>query len=253
MARLILRCKVGCPELKSSYREKGLFSEYRFLLIGFHYIQKLCLSTLNNFIVWALPLYFVLTNVLCLLFALNSYFLPLYISFCYLSQAICSKWVSCSKSRHPKNLLQNISKHLKENHHYRVQLLLTTQPKLNLLKLRSTTEVFCKCSEVSSATSNQNTFYWLLVKFLWRFSVAFFNLALEMSECNLHKFTGYCHKMSINFLFVTDNWLGVSQRLSEWATYTETVSVCSYKIHCLLSLSNSKNWTNVFEFIYYYP
>ena len=102
-------------------------------------------------------------------YLLNSNFLILYICFCFLLQVMCSKWVSCSKSSHPKKLLQKISKNSKENLHYRVQLLVAMQSKLNLLKLRSTTEVLCKSSEVTSAT-NQNTFYQLHLKFLWTFS-----------------------------------------------------------------------------------
>ena len=107
------------------------FSEYPFLLIGFYYIQQFCLSTLNNFIFILIKCYFflyrltlttVFSSYYCAVSSLpNSYFVTLYILLCYLSQVICCKWVSCSKSSDPIKLLQKISENSKENLHYRIQ------------------------------------------------------------------------------------------------------------------------------------
>ena len=79
----------------------------------------------------------------------------------------------------------------------------------------------------------------------WGFSEYFLKRFLTLpskktSECNLHKFDGFCHVTAIKLRSVTDNLLGVSQRFSVWAADNDA-SVCSYKIHLLLSLCKSKN------------
>ena len=41
---------------------------------------------------------------------------------------------------------------------------------------------------------------------------------------------GCFHRTAINLRSVTGNLLGVSQRFTAWAGYTETASACSYKL-----------------------
>ena len=137
------------------------------ILIGFYYIHKVRPSTLRNFIFILIKCYFLLyrltlTTVFYLTIVLSLFcWIPVFSLFTSLLSFITSNMLHefhVPKVAIPKNYCKRFQ-----------TILIMMQPKLYLLKLRSTAEVFCKSSKISRATGNQNAFYQLHLKFLWTF------------------------------------------------------------------------------------
>ena len=127
---------------KYSRFSECLFLDFTHTILSFHTKQHFYIK--YSFLLYCFTLTTLFQSLYyCLLFLLNYHFPALFISFSYFSQVMCWKWLSCPKSNHPKIATKKISENPKENLHYRVHLLITMQPKLSLLKLRSPPTIFC--------------------------------------------------------------------------------------------------------------